>query len=239
MAELVTLFHYNTLGALMAGLYKGTMTIEELLQHGDLGIGTLDSIDGELIVLDGKAYQAKGIGSTPEVIEVSTDRTVPYAAVAFHRAEACFRQDVELTDEALKKRIEASYVGENLFRSIKIHGEFSSMKVRIAPKSYPGKRFAEIAAHQSEYHAEHISGTIVGFWTPELFHGVSVAGYHLHFLSDDHQFGGHVMDFVMKNGEVEIGTIVALEQRFPVQDQDFLSAKLNVAELKEDIEKSE
>ena len=175
MAELVTLFHYNTLGALMAGLYKGTMTIEELLQHGDLGIGTLDSIDGELIVLDGKAY----------------------------------------------------------------HGEFSSMKVRIAPKSYPGKRFAEIAAHQSEYHAEHISGTIVGFWTPELFHGVSVAGYHLHFLSDDHQFGGHVMDFVMKNGEVEIGTIAALEQRFPVQDQDFLSAKLNVAELKEDIEKSE
>ena len=56
MAELVTLFHYNTLGALMAGLYKGTMTIEELLKHGDLGIGTLDSIDGELIVLDGKAY---------------------------------------------------------------------------------------------------------------------------------------------------------------------------------------
>ena len=64
--------------------------------------------------------------------------------------------------------------------------------------------FAEIAAHQPEYHAEHISGTIVGFWTPELFHGVSVAGYHLHFLSDDHQFSGHVMDFVMKNGEVEI-----------------------------------
>lgn len=239
MAELVTLFHHNTLGALMAGLYKGTMTIEELLQHGDLGIGTLDSIDGELIVLDGKAYQAKGIGASPEVIEVSTDMTVPYAAVAFHQAEVRFRQDVELSDEALKKRIEASYVGENLFRSIKIHGEFSSMHVRMAPKSSSGKKFVEIAAHQPEYHAEHVSGTIVGFWTPELFHGVSVAGYHLHFLSDDHQFGGHVMDFVMKNGEVEIGTIAALEQRFPVQDQDFLSAKLNVSELKKDIEKSE
>ncbi len=44
----------------MAGLYEGTMTIGELLKHGDLGIGTLDSVDGELIVLDGKAYQAKG-----------------------------------------------------------------------------------------------------------------------------------------------------------------------------------
>ena len=60
MSEITQLFQYNTLGALMAGLYEGTMTIGELLKHGDLGIGTLDSIDGELIVLDGKAYQAKG-----------------------------------------------------------------------------------------------------------------------------------------------------------------------------------
>ena len=56
MAEPIKLFQYNTLGALMSGLYGGTMTIGELLQYGDLGIGTLDSIDGELIVLDGKAY---------------------------------------------------------------------------------------------------------------------------------------------------------------------------------------
>lgn len=44
----------------MAGIYGGTMTVGELLEHGDLGLGTLDSIDGELIVLDGKAYQVKG-----------------------------------------------------------------------------------------------------------------------------------------------------------------------------------
>ena len=41
--------------SLDAGLYGGTMTVGELLEHGDLGLGTLDSIDGELIVLDGKA----------------------------------------------------------------------------------------------------------------------------------------------------------------------------------------
>ena len=45
--EPVKLFQYNTLGALMAGLYGGTMTVGELLEHGDLGLGTLDSIDGE------------------------------------------------------------------------------------------------------------------------------------------------------------------------------------------------
>ena len=75
--EPVKLFQYNTLGALMAGLYGGSFTIGELLEHGDLGVGTLDSIDGELIVLDGKAYQAKGSGDHPEIVEV-TDLDVFY-----------------------------------------------------------------------------------------------------------------------------------------------------------------
>lgn len=59
MSEPIKLFQYNTLSALMSGLFEGSLTIGELLEQGDLG-GTLDEIDGELIVLDGKAYQARG-----------------------------------------------------------------------------------------------------------------------------------------------------------------------------------
>ena len=55
MSETIKLFQYNTLSALMSGLFEGSLTIGELLEQGDLGIGTLDEIDGELIVLDGKA----------------------------------------------------------------------------------------------------------------------------------------------------------------------------------------
>ncbi|HFE0746135.1 TPA: acetolactate decarboxylase, partial [Streptococcus agalactiae] len=51
MSETVKLFQYSTLSSLMAGLYKGSLTIGELLTHGDLGIGTVHMIDGELIVL--------------------------------------------------------------------------------------------------------------------------------------------------------------------------------------------
>lgn len=35
------LYQHGTLGTLMAGLLKGTASINELLQHGDLGIATL------------------------------------------------------------------------------------------------------------------------------------------------------------------------------------------------------
>ena len=89
----------------MAGLYGGTMTVGELLEHGDLGLGTLDSIDGELIVLDGKAYQAKGSGEQPEIVEVSPDALIPYAAVVPHQAEVIFRQRFEMTDKELEERI--------------------------------------------------------------------------------------------------------------------------------------
>lgn len=233
------LFQYNTLGALMAGLYGGSLTVGELLEHGDLGLGTLDSIDGELIVLDGKAYQAKGSGDKPEVVEVSHDVKVPYAAVIFHQAEVIFKQRFEMTDQELQARIESYYDGENLFRSIKIHGHFSKMHVRMIPKSTPDVKFAEVATHQPEYVAEDISGTIVGIWTPEIFHGVSVAGYHLHFISDDHRFGGHVMDYVICQGFVEVGAVDQLDQRFPVQDRQFLFAKFNAKEVREDIDKAE
>lgn len=223
----------------MAGLYGGSMTIGELLQYGDMGLGTLDSIDGELIILDGKAYQAKGSGDKPEVAEVSPDIKVPYAAVVFHTAEVIFKQRFEMSSKELEDRIESYYDGVNLFRSIKIHGEFSRMHVRMIPKSAIGVKFIEAATHQPEYTAENITGTIVGIWTPEMFHGVSVAGYHLHFISDDLTFGGHVMDFVIREGQVEVGPVDQLDQRFPVQDRDYLFAKFNVNEARSDIDKSE
>lgn len=223
----------------MAGLYGGSLTIEELLQHGDLGIGTLDSIDGELIVLDGKAYQAKGSGQEPEVIEVGLDVKVPYAAVIFHQAEVIFKQRFEMTHEELQKRIESYYDGENLFRSIKIHGHFEKMHVRMIPKSSMDTKFAEVARHQPEFTKENITGTIVGFWTPEIFHGVSVADYHLHFISDDHTFGGHVLDYIISEGVIEVGAVDQLDQRFPVQDRQYLFAKFNAKEVREDIDMAE
>lgn len=173
----------------MAGLYTGSLTVGELLEHGDLGLGTLDSIDGELIILDGKAYQAKGEGDRAEVVEVPADRKIPYAAVIFHEAEVTFRQCFEMTSDELHQRIESYYDGENLFRSLKIRGTFSQMHVRMIPRSTSDIRFAEVASRQPEYTVENIFGTIVGIWTPEIFHGISVAGYHLHFISDDRTFG--------------------------------------------------
>jgi acetolactate decarboxylase len=236
MKNHVTLYQINTLAGLMAGLYEGTITIKDLLSHGDLGIGTIDMIDGELIVLDGKAYVAHSDGS---VEEVSEETTVPYAAVVNHRADFTFEAS-NMTDTELKHLIEAEYLpSQNLFASFKMHGTFSQMHVRMVPKSELGQRFADVAAHQPEFTEEDVTGTIVGVWTPMLFHGVSVAGYHLHFLSDDHQFGGHILDFAVNQATVEVGQVDHLQQDFPVHSRHFKNAHLDVKSLIKDIEASE
>jgi hypothetical protein len=50
----------SVINALLIGRYGGGMPIPELLRYGEFGVGTPDHLDGELIVLDGRAYQARG-----------------------------------------------------------------------------------------------------------------------------------------------------------------------------------
>ncbi|WP_285015439.1 acetolactate decarboxylase [Lactococcus garvieae] len=230
------LFQHNTLAALMSGLYEGTLTIGELLKKGDFGIGTLSGINGELIVLDGKAYIATG---DKKVRQVEDSETVAYAAVAHHDATLSFQQEEKIASEELFEKIENEFNSENTFYTIKMTGDFDMMHVRMAPGAAEGEPFAKVAENQPEYKEHQVVGTIVGFWTPEMFHGVSVAGYHLHFLADSCNFGGHILGFTGFSGKVEIGQVDALEQNFPTKSQNFLQAKFNLDQLKKDIEQAE
>ena len=51
-----TAFQVGTLDALIDGRYDGDTTMGELLAHGDLGLGTVQHLGGELIVIDGEAF---------------------------------------------------------------------------------------------------------------------------------------------------------------------------------------
>jgi acetolactate decarboxylase len=75
------------------------------------------------------------------------------------------------------------------------------MKVRAIPaqqKPYPA--LTEAAKSQSIHEYRNVSGTLVGFYTPVLFEGLNVPGYHLHFIAEDKSTGGHVLDFTIAPG---------------------------------------
>ena len=46
-----TVVQTGTVAALLDGRYGGNVTLGELLEHGDLGVGTLEHLDGELIAV--------------------------------------------------------------------------------------------------------------------------------------------------------------------------------------------
>src|SRR5258708_1394884 len=76
--EAHVLFQASTIGALLEGAYDGDLTFAELAEHGDLGLGTLNGLDGEMIALGGRFYRADVDGF---VGEVPGEARTPFAVV--------------------------------------------------------------------------------------------------------------------------------------------------------------
>ena len=77
-------FQVSTLGALNVGVYEGATTFAKLKHHGNFGLGTLEGLDGEMVILNGKTYQIKTDGvAYPVADEVKT----PFSTVTFFHGE--------------------------------------------------------------------------------------------------------------------------------------------------------
>jgi acetolactate decarboxylase len=74
------LFQVSTLDSLSKGSYEGKITTQDLLEHGDFGLGALAYMDGELICLDAACYQAIANGSAHEL---SPQDKITFASVVF------------------------------------------------------------------------------------------------------------------------------------------------------------
>ena len=63
------------LQSLAQGYFGGTVTVRDMRSLGDIGIGTFEGLNGEMIMLDGTVYQALGDGR----VIVADDKTaVPW-----------------------------------------------------------------------------------------------------------------------------------------------------------------
>lgn len=143
-------------------------------------------------------------------------------------------------DEALLDKIQHDALSNNIFIAVKITGKFETMHVRMMPKQEkPYTKLIESAKRQPEYVREQVHGTVVGFYSPQLFHGIAAGGFHLHFVDEDRTFGGHVLDFEMNSGSVELSNIETLEQHFPVNNQAFLDTDIDYSTIDEDIKEAE
>ena len=61
-----TIYQVSTSGALVQGVFGGCVRVADILRHGDFGLGTFDSLDGEGLLIDGRCWQARSDGSVRE-----------------------------------------------------------------------------------------------------------------------------------------------------------------------------
>ena len=229
-------YQVSTISALMDGIDDGDTTILELLRHGDFGLGTFNSLDGEMVILDGECHHLRADGTATRANP--TDRT-PFAAVMPFRAELEIPIRSATDRAALTALVDASIASIDHLYGIRVEGTFSAVHTRtVKAQTRPYPSLTEATKGQSETVLDDVTGTLVGFRTPDSEQGISVAGYHLHFLDDAHERGGHALDFVLDSGRVAVSHRSDLRLQLPASGPS-LHAHLSAAELSAQIRQAE
>jgi acetolactate decarboxylase len=219
-----TLYQVSTIGALLDGVYDGAADIDSLLASGDTGIGTLEGLDGELIVVDGDAWQVKGDGT---VVQVEGSARTPFAAVTVFEPEIVFEVRGPLALADLETSIEAALPSENLPCAVRVQGTFANVTARsVDRQEKPYPPLAEATKAQHVFTFGRGEGTLVGFWLPAYLGGVNVPGFHLHYLADDRTGGGHLLGAAVENATVSLD--ITPEIRLSLPDEGgFIAANLS------------
>jgi len=222
------------INALVEGLYVENTTMAEIKQHGDFGLGTFNFLDGEMVLLDGNAYQIRSDGN---VYHVNDDEKSPFACVTFFSPDTF--DDIENND---KKRgfydlLDALIPSENMLYAIRIDGTFIHVKTRAVPRSENYRPLVEATKNQPVFEFHDVSGCLAGFYTPRFMESLNAPGYHMHFLAEDRQHGGHLMECVLKSARIGIQHIPKLDVGLPVT-LDYLTADLT-RDVGSDLDKAE
>ncbi len=195
----------SLLQGLTFGDYNGSIPAARLKELGDTGIGTFDALNGELIMLEGIVYRAAFDG-TIEV--VADEETIPFSNVTFFDIDEKFQisgiDNVNALKDMLDKKV--SQTGDNRFYMVKIEGVFNTMQVRSElPQTKPYKPLAVVLeTDQTFFDYENIAGTVVGLYCPAYMSDLNAVGWHFHFISDDRQSGGHVLNLSAEDIDVSL-----------------------------------
>jgi acetolactate decarboxylase len=211
------LVQFSLLSALAADDYDGTATLGEVLQAGDFGVGTFDRLDGEMIVLDGRLYQALANGT---IRSPSLTETTPFAAVKIFAPDGHIAALSAASLDDLDHQLDAKLPNRNTPCAIRIDGNLRALTLRSVPAQTPPYRpLVDVVKHQTTFQHDNVRGTLLGIRCPRWMGTLNVAGYHWHFLSDDRKIGGHVLGCEFSNGKLEFDECTSVLIRLPSNDK--------------------
>ncbi|MEP9354065.1 acetolactate decarboxylase [Xanthobacter sp. KR7-65] len=221
--KLHTVFQISTSGALVAGVSDREVSVGTLLEHGDFGLGTFAGLDGEMIVLDGAAYQAREGGA---VTQAPPEAGSPFAVVTKFAPDTTGETDAISGFAGLGAACDCFRSSDNIFHAVRLSGRFRKVAARAVCPQKPGTPLVDAARTQSEFTFEDVEGTLVGIWSPAFSAEFSVEGYHFHFLSDDRTKGGHVLEVEAGPLQIAVETLNDFHLILP-ETESFLKANLD------------
>ena len=232
------IYQVSLLQGLTYGDYHGSVTVGELKQHGDIGIGTFNKLNGELILLDGEVYRAAGDGS---VSVVPDEETIPFAVASFMDADTSKKLESVSGYDTLLGQLDQMVAerGKNRFYMIRIDGTFREIHVRsVNAQEEPYQPLVKVLEYdQTFFDYENIEGTVVGLYCPPYMADLNAAGWHMHFISGDKAKGGHVLDLDIADADLSWDDIDEFQVKLP-QNEMFAGFDLTV-DQSEDIKKVE
>lgn len=217
-----TLYQVSTSTALVEGIYRGAVTVAQLLEHGDFGLGTFDGLDGEMVICDGRVWQVRADGRAREAAPGASS---PFALVTRFAAERALDVPACADLAALQAALDPARGSDNVFYAVRVDGLFAHVHTRAMCRTEEGVPLVEAAAHQPEFHLREVRGTMVGFWAPPYARALEVPGYHLHFLTEARDAGGHVLDCAGRHLQAQLQEVRDLRVALP-ENEAFLKADL-------------
>jgi acetolactate decarboxylase len=201
-----TLFQAGTLIGILQGVYDGDVDFKTLAQHGDIGVGTFNGVDGEMIALDGIFYRIDAAG----VAEVADpDAYTPFAIVAKFKAAHSFAVNNVNSLLELNQLIDEHIDSPNIFYMVRVDGDLSWIKIRSESCQMQPHNpdFTALPSPQPAFELHHVSGSLVITRCPSYSGAFTISGYHYHFLDHSKTTGGHVADLKLKQGKIMITPI--------------------------------
>ncbi len=193
------LYQIGSLDDLVEGRLDGDTTIKAVLEHGDVGLGTFNALNGEMIVIDGRCYRAGADGS---VIEVPASELTPFAQVSRFDEDGSVTIEGRMNMSEVETLLDASLPSPTVFYLLRVDGTFSVTVRSVPAQVHPYPPLEDVIANQTVFRYENVPGTLIGLWSPAGSSGLSSAGYHFHFISDDRTKGGHVLEMELEDLEV-------------------------------------
>ena len=222
------LMQISLCNALEQGVYAGDCAFSSLPHdHNIMGLGTFQDLDGEMIALDGTYFQ---ITSDGRVTVVKDDQVTPFSQILNFESEAQFSLGNTASYDELNTVLLSKLPKKNFPYALRIDGKMNTLKIRsVCKQATPYPVIAEAIKGQAIFDLEEVEGSLIGFWFPAYWEKISIAGLHFHFISNDRQYGGHVLNISLQQGLLRYALLKNISISLPDTDL-FAQAELSGGE---------